>query len=162
MARRPLIALFAAFMLSAFPQASNAQALESGDSFDTASSVEADLVVDAPPPTLSYAPRVDKWSAPAAHNALALSFAGLQALDVATTLRGISQGRASEANPMMGGLVRHPAALVGVKAGLTAATVLSMRGLSKSHPKASMLTMIALNAGSALVVRSNLRFVVSR
>jgi hypothetical protein len=49
-----------------------------------------------------------------------------------------------------------------VKAGLTAATILSMRSLSKSHPKAAVLTMLAMNAGSAYVVRSNVRLVMSR
>ena len=97
------------------------------------------------------------WSAPALHVSLATAFAGLQALDTATTLHSVRTGTAVEANPLMGDLAKHPAALVGVKAGLTTATILSMRALSRNHPKAAVLTMIALNAGSAFVVGSNFR-----
>jgi hypothetical protein len=163
MARRSLIALFTACIVGAFPYASSAQSPDSGSgSSDSQFATERVAASNpAPPITNSTLPVRDGWSSPALHTTLAASFAGLQALDVATTLRGIGQGRASEANPLMGGLVRHPAALVGVKAGLTAATILSMRGFSKAHPKAAVFTMLALNAGSALVVRSNLRLVMS-
>lgn len=109
-----------------------------------------------------YPPKPTGWAAPALHTTLSTSFAILQTLDVATTLRGVSNGRAREANPLMGGLAQRPAALVGVKAGLTAATIFSMHSLSKTHPKAAVLTMLALNAGSAFVVRSNFRLAVSR
>jgi hypothetical protein len=95
------------------------------------------------------------WSAPALHISLSTSFAALQALDVATTLRAVHSGSGVEANPLVGGLANHPAALIGLKAGLTAATIASVRGLSKTHPKAAVLTMIGLNVGSAFVVRSN-------
>ena len=96
------------------------------------------------------------WSAPALHVSLSTSFAALQALDVATTLRAVHTGSGVEANPLLGGLSKQPAALIGLKAGLTAATIASVHGLSKSHPKAAVLTMIGLNVGSAFVVRSNL------
>jgi hypothetical protein len=96
------------------------------------------------------------WSAPALHISLSTSFAALQALDVATTLRAVHTGTGVEANPLVGGLANHPAALIGLKAGLTAATIASVRGLSRTHPKAAVLTMIGLNVGSAFVVRSNL------
>lgn len=95
------------------------------------------------------------WSAPALHISLSTSFAALQALDVATTLRAVHSGAGVEANPLVGGMADHPAALIGLKAGLTAATIASVRGLSKAHPKAAVLTMIGLNVGSAFVVRSN-------
>jgi Domain of unknown function (DUF5658) len=89
------------------------------------------------------------------------SFVALQALDTATTLRGLGSG-AVEANPLVGGLAKHPAAFVAVKGGLTAATVLSVKGMARKHPKAAMLTMLALNAGSAFVVRSNISITMSR
>src|SRR4051812_46849359 len=96
------------------------------------------------------------WSAPPLHVSLSTSFAALQALDVATTLRAVHSGAGVEANPLVGGLANHPAALIGLKAGLTAATIASVRSLSRTHPKAAVLTMIGLNVGSAFVVRSNL------
>jgi hypothetical protein len=97
------------------------------------------------------------WSAPALHISLSASFASLQTLDVVTTLRSVHSGAAVEANPLVAGLARHPAALVGLKAGLTAATIVSMRGFAKAHPKAAALTLIGLNVGSAFVVGSNFR-----
>jgi hypothetical protein len=113
-----------------------------------------DLVMAPDPVT---APPRTGWSAPALHVSLASSFVALQALDVATTLRGVHSGTAVEANPLVGPLANHPAALVGVKGGLTVATLLSMRALARQHPKAAVLTMIGLNVGSAFVVRSNVR-----
>ena len=112
-------------------------------------------LVDAPAVTVA-APQTG-WSAPALHISLATGFASLQTLDTITTLHSVHGGTAVEANPVMGGLAQHPAAFVGVKAGLTTATILSMRSLSKNHPKAAVLMLIALNAGSAFVVRSNVQ-----
>ena len=103
-----------------------------------------------------------RWSATPLRVSLAASFVGLQALDVVTTLRGLHTGAAVEANPLVGNLANHPAALVAVKGSLTAATVASMNSLSKKHPKAAALAMIALNAGSALIVRSNLQIAIAR
>jgi hypothetical protein len=100
------------------------------------------------------------WSSPALHVTLGSAFVGLQTLDVVTTLRGLQRGTAVEANPLMGSVVANPAALIALKSGLTAATLVSMHGLGRSHPKAAVLTMIALNAAGALVVRSNFRFAV--
>ena len=104
--------------------------------------------------------RPTRWEAPALRISLATTFVGLQALDVVSTLRGVHGGSATEANPLMRGLANQPAALVAVKSGLTAATVLSMNAWSRKHPKAATIAMIALNAGSAFVVGSNFRVVV--
>jgi hypothetical protein len=108
-------------------------------------------------PDLVTAPPRTGWSAPALHVSLASGFVALQALDIATTLHGVHSGTAVEANPLVGPLADHPAALIGVKGGLTAATLLSMRALGRQHPRAAVLTMIGLNVGSAFVVRSNVR-----
>ena len=94
--------------------------------------------------------------------ALTTAFVGLQALDTVTTLHGIHHGSAVEANPFVGGLAQHPAAFVAVKSALTAATVVSMNSLSKKHPKGALIAMLALNAGSAFVVRSNLQITMGR
>lgn len=102
------------------------------------------------------------WSAPGLHLTLSAGFAALQTLDVVTTLRGVRNGSAVEANPLVGGLAERPAALIAVKGGLTAATLLSMNSLARKHPKAAALTMIALNAGTAFVVRSNFKIAVTR
>jgi hypothetical protein len=103
-----------------------------------------------------------RWSAPALHVSLAATFVGLQALDTATTIHAVRSGAAVEANPLVGGLANHPVALVAVKSALTTATVLSMHSFSKKHPKGAAVAMIALNAASALVVRSNLALIATR
>ena len=102
------------------------------------------------------------WSAPALHASLSTAFAGLQALDTATTLSSVHARTAVEANPLMGDLAKRPAAFICLKAGLTMTTILSMRALSRNHPKAAVLTMIALNVGSAFVVGSNFRVALPR
>jgi hypothetical protein len=108
------------------------------------------------------APSRTGWSAPALRVSLAATFVGLQAVDTATTIHAVRSGMAVEANPFVGDLANHPVALVAVKSALTTATVLSMRGLSKKHPKGAAIAMVALNAASALVVRSNVAIVVGR
>jgi hypothetical protein len=102
------------------------------------------------------------WSAPALRLSLTSAFVGLQALDVATTLHGVRSGSAVEANPLISGLTKSPAAFVAVKGALTAATVASVNSLARKHPKAAVLTMLALNAGSAFVVQSNFRVAITR
>jgi hypothetical protein len=99
------------------------------------------------------------WSAPALHASLAVTFIGLQAVDVATTLDAVRSGKGIEANPLVGGLANHPAAFVAVKSALATATVLSIKSFSKKHPKGAVFAMIGLNAASAFVVRSNLAVV---
>jgi hypothetical protein len=102
------------------------------------------------------------WSAPALHMSLAATFVGLQAADAATTLYAVRSGKGIEVNPLVGGLANHPAALVAVKGALTTATVLSIRSLSKKHPKGAAFAMIGLNAASAFIVRSNLAIASGR
>jgi hypothetical protein len=158
MARRSLAA--ALLMLGLFASFARAQA---SDGAGEPAYTTANLTT-AEPAGARLAPPVppNAWTAPKLHLSLAAGFATLQALDVVTTLRGVRMGSVSEANPMMGGLAQHPSALVGVKAGLTAATIMSMHNLSKTHPKAAAITMMLLNAGSAFVVQSNLRLVTTR
>ncbi len=102
------------------------------------------------------------WSAPALHASLAVTFVGLQAVDVATTLHAVRSGKGVEANLLVGGLANHPAALIAVKGALTAATVLSINSFSKKHPKSAVFAMIGLNAASAVIVGSNFAIIASR
>jgi hypothetical protein len=79
----------------------------------------------------------------------------LQALDVSSTLQALKTPGAREANPMMAGLVDHPAAFIAVKSATTLALLASLRQFSKGHPKASVLVMAAINGGYAYIVTSN-------
>jgi len=146
------------FMLTAVATAAGAQTPDSVITFEpdyvTTTLTPAETLPVPDPVTMR---QTNAWAAPMLQTTLLASFAVLQGLDAGTTLGGIESGRAAEANPFMGGLAQHPAALVGVKAGLTAATIISIRAWSKTHPRAAALTMFALNAGSAFVVRSNFR-----
>jgi hypothetical protein len=159
MARRPLrCPVLLVVLLTGFANAAGAQTSDSVLTFEPDYITTAlTPAASAPVPDALAVRQTNPWAAPALQTTLLASFAVLQGLDAGTTLSGIDSGRASEANPFMGGLAQHPAALVGVKAGLTAATVISMRSWSKSHPRAAALTLFALNAGSAFVVRSNFR-----
>lgn len=94
--------------------------------------------------------------------ALTTSFVALQGLDTFTTLHGLHSGKAMEANPFVGGVAQNPAAFIAVKGGLTAATVFSMNALAKRHPKGAIFAMLALNAGSAFIVKSNFSLTMTK
>lgn len=85
---------------------------------------------------------------------LYVSFATLQMLDVHSTLRGLDAG-ASEANPMVRGIVERPAAFVALKGGMAAATILLTDRLRGHSRPAAIITMIALNSLYATIAARN-------
>jgi hypothetical protein len=87
---------------------------------------------------------------------LEVAFVGLQALDVASTLRAMERGHV-EANPVMRAASTRPAALLAAKAGSSVATVWLVRRLAKRHRVTAVATMMAIDAGYAWVVARNLR-----
>lgn len=91
---------------------------------------------------------------------LYMGFAALQAGDVVSTFRALDRG-ASEANPVMGGLVQHRAAFVALKAGMTAGTLLMSERLWKKNRVAAVAMLVALNGAYAAVVAHNARVVSS-
>ena len=93
--------------------------------------------------------------------ALQVSFAALQLMDVVSTLRGINAGF-TESNPLVRGLAAHPAAMVAVKAGETAATIFLSRRMARKNRVATIVTMAALNSVYSVVVARNLRAVSTR
>ncbi len=73
--------------------------------------------------------------------------------DIATTLQAIHDGRAREANPLMG----HggTAGMVAVKAATTAAEALLLERLAKQHPKAAYIAALTLGGiGAGLAVHN--------
>lgn len=81
------------------------------------------------------------------------SFAAFQALDMISTVQARNRG-AREVNPIMGGSYGGAAA---TKALLAAGSVTAVALIAKKNRKAAFITMVALNAATAVVVVSNYR-----
>jgi hypothetical protein len=84
------------------------------------------------------------YSEDAAFGTLYTSFGLLQALDAHSTSR-------------VAGLAHRPILLMGAKTAVTAGTIVLMERFRKRHPKAAMLTMMALNSAYAVIVVRNSR-----
>jgi hypothetical protein len=89
---------------------------------------------------------------------LYVSFATLQLLDAHSTSRALATGGV-EANPVMRGVVGNPAALVAVKAGVTASTILLAEKVRSKSRVGAILLMAAFNSTYATVVAHNYRAV---
>jgi hypothetical protein len=82
--------------------------------------------------------------------------AGLQALDIYTTSRGLAGG-AREGNPLLRGVAGNPAAMLIVKGSVTAASIAVSERLWKQHRRRrAIATMIATNGIMAAVAARNL------
>ena len=101
------------------------------------------------------------YSEDAAFNTLYTSFGLLQALDAHSTSRALASG-ASESNALLSGLAHRPTLLMGAKTGVTAGTILLMERFRKRHPRAAMVTMMALNSAYAVIVVRNSRIAHQR
>ena len=91
---------------------------------------------------------------PAALFPLYVSFASLQALDLASTARALDRG-AHEANPIVAPLADSTPALIAMKVGTTAAIIYLTERLRKRHPVAAVVLMVGLNAGYASLIAHN-------
>ena len=89
----------------------------------------------------------------AAVKTLFVTYGVVQGLDMASTMMARSRG-AVEANPVMGGSYGKGMA---VKAALGAVSFFAVRALEKKSKKTAIITMIAMNVGTAAVVAHNLR-----
>jgi Domain of unknown function (DUF5658) len=85
---------------------------------------------------------------------LYVSFVALQVLDVHSTMKSIGEGRA-EANPVMNGLVRQPAAFVAAKVAATAATFYVSERLWRRNRVGAVVLMLAVNGTYAAIVANN-------
>lgn len=83
--------------------------------------------------------------------ALYASYGVLSTLDMVTTVQARNAG-AREVNPMLAGSYGQAAA---TKALLAAATMASVRMIEKKSKKGAVLTMVALNVATAVVVANN-------
>jgi hypothetical protein len=82
---------------------------------------------------------------------LAAGSASLQAYDVYTTLAALNRG-AVEANPAMRGVARRPAALVAVKAGVAASSILASAHLWKQHHRKAAVILLGIPTGAMAAV----------
>jgi len=88
------------------------------------------------------------------HMWLHVSFGVLQALDVHSTLRAVTNN-GHEANPLLQSVADNPAALSAIKAGMTAATIFANERLWKTHRRAALILMLAENAVYLTIVAHN-------
>ena len=89
----------------------------------------------------------------AAVKTLFATYGVVQGLDMASTMVARNRG-AIEANPVMRGSYGRGMA---VKAALGGISFLAVRAIEKKSKKAAVITMIAMNVGTAAVVAHNLR-----
>ena len=99
-------------------------------------------------------PFVQTTARPAPLVSLYVSFATLQALDVASTRTALRAGSV-EANPLVAPFARSPLALTAVKAGVASAMIYASERLWKKNRKAAVLTMIGLNVAYGVAVAHN-------
>ena len=92
---------------------------------------------------------------------LYVSFAALQAMDVASTRKALHAGGV-EANPLVARLGGSSLALTAVKAGVAGSMIYASERLWKTNRKAAVLTMIGLNAVYGFAVAHNYRVAASR
>jgi hypothetical protein len=96
---------------------------------------------------------------PASHSLLplALTYVGLQGVDFAMTTRCVQQGRCSEANPAMRGVVDSPLKFALLKGAVTSGTIYGVWSLRKTHPRAATWLLIGMSGAQAAIVMSNAR-----
>lgn len=95
-----------------------------------------------------------KLTDPAFVKKMYYSYGFLQAADVVTTLVSVNQG-AREFNPLLQGASQNPAAMIAIKAGTAAGTILMIEKLRKEHPVIAVATLIAINSTLAVVAVNN-------
>ena len=139
--------LILTLIAAAAPRAASAQSI---DGLSLSPAIEAASMLPTP---IAAAPRAPER--PAALVPLYVSFATLQALDTASTMRALNRG-GSEANPLVAPVVGSPAAFVG-KAAASALAIVASERLWKDHRTLAIATMIGMNVGYSLVVAHNVR-----
>ena len=103
----------------------------------------------APPPPALPEPR-----RPVALPPLYVMFASLQVLDFHSTRSAMARGY-EESNPVLRPVADNRGALLLVKVGATAATIVAVEKLWKRNRVAAVATMVAVNTGYAIIVANN-------
>lgn len=106
-------------------------------------------------PILATVPTVPAHGRSTALTSLYVSFAALQGLDLHSTRRALASGAARESNPAMRGIVGNTAAMIAFKASTTGLTLWAAEKMRKTHPRAAVVFMAAVNSALAAVVAHN-------
>jgi uncharacterized protein DUF5658 len=102
-------------------------------------------------------PAAKSFGRPSILPALYVAQGALQAMDMHSTMQAISHG-AHEANPVMQGVVGNKGAMMAVKAGVAASTILMSECLwKKGNRTGAIVSMLVANSITAVVVAHNYR-----
>ncbi|HTK29051.1 MAG TPA: DUF5658 family protein [Vicinamibacterales bacterium] len=86
--------------------------------------------------------------------ALYAGSAALQAFDAYSTLKAMQLG-AKEANPLMQGVVGNPTMMIGVKAAVTAASIVAAEQMWRQHHQMRAIVMMAVSNGIMAAVAAH-------
>jgi hypothetical protein len=86
--------------------------------------------------------------------------AALQAFDAFSTLKAI-KGGAVEANPLMKGVVGNPGVFIGIKATVSAASILAAEQMWRNHHRVAAIVMMAASNGFMAAVAAHNASVLS-
>lgn len=122
----------------------------------TPAMLTAATTTPAPAASPDFATRSDfKYGRPSALPALYAASAALQGYDAYSTLSALKRGGV-EANPIMKGVVKNPAAFVALKAGVAATSILAAEKMWKSGNRMGAIgVMVASNVMMGLVAAHN-------
>lgn len=147
--------------------ASAADEPQATPSLGSAVSAAAAALATAPMATTAEenAEFVRRWSAshdrPALLPALYGTSIALQGYDAYSTLTVLKQGGV-EANPVMKGITKSPAAFIGLKAGVTMMSIMAAERMWKRHNRVgAIVTMVASNSLMAMVAANNAKVLSS-
>jgi len=106
------------------------------------------------------APAWTPASRPLALPALYAGSAALQAFDAYSTLQALHLG-AREANPLMQGVAVNPALLIGMKAAVTAASIVAAEQMWRQHHQLRAIALMAVSNGVMAAVAAHNASVIS-
>lgn len=116
---------------------------------DANSAVAASTSTPAPPVTFAERPKPS-----IVLTSLYATTIVVQGLDAHSTFKALDSG-ARESNPVVGPLADSKPGFLMLKAGIATATIYAAHSLSRRHKVAAIAALVAVNAGYALIVRSN-------
>ena len=116
------------------------------------------LAAEVAPVQLSLPRPVFKGEGPSAAKfgmgAVYASTALMHILDIDSTFKALKRG-ATEANPMMSGLVKNRAAFIATKAGIAAASIYATHRMAKNNKVGAVLASAAINSAYLMIVKHN-------
>ena len=136
----------------------------SADKVETVSAEKVDAAADtAVEPQTLTAPN-PAWTGlagrPSILTALYGGSAALQAFDAYSTLKAL-KGGAVEANPLMKGVVGNPGVFIGIKATVSAASILAAEQMWRNHHRVAAIVMMAASNGFMAAVAAHNASVLS-